>query len=304
MFRLDTLPAGPYALAISGHADSTALLRLMLDRRPDCPLHLVHLDHELRGEDSTADASFVADLARQFRVPLTSARLSQFQSGVTSLPANPSARYRAIRHMLFGQVVAAHGLSGVLLAHHADDQAETVLQRILRGSLAAGLGGMEFLTKIAGLRLYRPLLDVRKSEILDYLRQLGQTWREDASNTSADYQRNRIRQFLAANRQLVAPLLELRLAAESLRQWTRRQAIELPERFPTTLLAGLPAILAHESARRWLIRRGSPPEDLTPEVVARLILQAADGASPPRQHFPGRILVGRRHKCISALQPA
>ena len=297
----NSLPSAPYALAISGHADSTALLRMMLARRPDCGLHLVHLDHELRGADSTADADFVAGLAAQFQVPLTSARLSQLPTQGVELPANPSARYRALRHDLFRRVVATHNLSGVLLAHHADDQAETVLQRILRASSSAGLAGMSFLTDLPGLRLYRPLLGMRKSELLAFLRQVNQPWREDASNASGDYQRNRVRQFLGRHATHVVPLLELATAAGELRQWTREHAPDLPARFPVHKLAELPGILACESARRWLVGQGAPPEDLTPEVLSRLVNQASDAATSPRQHFPGGLLVGRKQEHISLI---
>ncbi|MGA2499218.1 MAG: tRNA lysidine(34) synthetase TilS [Tepidisphaeraceae bacterium] len=296
MHCLADLPSAPYALAISGHADSTALLRLMLLQRPDCRLHLVHLDHELRGPESTADADLIAGLAAQFQLPLSSTRLSQLETRVPELPANPSARYRALRHDLFRRVISAHNLAGVLLAHHADDQAETVLQRILRSSSATGLAGMNFLTALPGLRLYRPLLGTRKSELLAFLRHLGQPWREDVSNASDCYQRNRVRQFLAQRPELITPLLELAGVAGELREWTRDDAPDLPARFPTRRLAELPRILACESARRWLVGQGAPPEHLTPEVLGRLVNQATDAASPPRQHFPGALLVGRRQE--------
>lgn len=295
------LPSAAYALAISGHADSTALLRLMLALRPDCRLHLVHLDHELRGAASTADAGFVAELAAQFQLPLTSARLSEIESQMPVLPTNPSARYRALRHDLFRRAISTHKLAGVLLAHHADDQAETVLQRLLRASSTAGLAGMSPVTELPDLRLYRPLLDMRKSQLIAFLRQIKQPWREDASNASGDYQRNRVRQFLAQRPELVPRLLELADAAGGLRQWTREQAPDLPAQFRARTLAELPRLLACESARRWLVGQGAPPDELTPEVLGRLVDQAADAASPPRQHFPGALLVGRKQEHLSVI---
>jgi tRNA(Ile)-lysidine synthetase-like protein len=292
------LPAGAYALGISGHADSTALLRLALAARADCPLRLVHLDHELRGAESSADADFVSVLARQFGLPLTRARRSEIEREMSDLPSNPSARYRAVRHELFRRVTAGHGLAGVLLAHHADDQAETVLQRLLRGTSAPGLAGMSFLTEMPGLRLYRPLLRMRKPELCDYLRAIGQTWREDASNSSADYQRNRVRQLLDQSPELIEPLLELGENCRALRDWVRTNAPVLPEEFSLRALAGVPEILALESARRWLVGHGAPPEDLSPQVLARLVAMASDAAAPSRQHFPGGLLVRRRQKKI------
>ena len=94
---------------------------------------------------------------------------------MTSLPKNLSARYRAIRIELFRRVVAHENLLGVILAHQADDQAETIFLRLLRGSGPAGLAGMSPRRQISGLTMLRPLLNVRRSELREFLAARGQT---------------------------------------------------------------------------------------------------------------------------------
>src|SRR5512133_2495346 len=110
------IPAGGWAVGVSGGADSVALLSL-LRRRIDLSLQVVHLDHQTRGQASTDDAAFVEQLSRAWNLPATLARRSEIEAGLTELPANPSARYRALRLELFRRVVGRGGLQGVILAH-------------------------------------------------------------------------------------------------------------------------------------------------------------------------------------------
>ncbi|MDB5291311.1 MAG: tilS [Phycisphaerales bacterium] len=217
------------------------------------------------------------------------------------MPANPSARYRTARAALFRKVVAEHGLAGVILAHHADDQAETILHRLLRASGPMGLAGMEPRTDLGGLIVLRPLLGMPRVMVRGYLNEIAQDWREDASNAGDKYLRNRLRRLLAEEPDLTARVLKLGDACRNLRDWARSAAPQLPASFPTSSLAALPPTLATETARRWLIARGVPPAEITPHVTDRLIQMCADAASPARAHFPGRLLVGRRRGVIAAL---
>src|SRR5205823_4177907 len=98
----------------------------LLRPRGDLRLHVVHLDHETRGGQSAEDAQFVGDLAREWGLAVTVARRGEIESAMGALPRNRSARHRALRLELFRRVVSEHKLRGVILAHHADDQAETV----------------------------------------------------------------------------------------------------------------------------------------------------------------------------------
>jgi tRNA(Ile)-lysidine synthase len=296
---IDAVPAGPWAVAVSGGADSVALLRL-LRGRDDLSLHVVHLDHQTRGQASTDDARFVEELAGELQVPCTIVVRSEIEPEIPHLPQNLSARYRAIRIELYRRVVSQHRLQGVILAHHADDQVETVLQRLIRGSGPAGLRGMAGRTRIGSVLVLRPLLCVSRDALRDYLAQIGQSWREDASNQSPQYLRNRLRKWLAAEPDLRDALLELGAACGALGQWTMEKAPRLCDAFGPRELAGVPALLARESARRWLLSRGAPPGELSEASLERLIDMANDAASAPRQTFPGNVQVRRRQGRIES----
>jgi tRNA(Ile)-lysidine synthase len=295
-----SVPPGAWAVGVSGGADSVALLSL-LRRRADVSPHVVHLDHETRGAASTGDAEFVAGLAAAWGLPCTVARWRDVAAEVPAAIRNPSARFRAGRRALFRGVVEAHGLPGVVLAHHADDQAETVLLRLLRGSGPAGLGGMARRASLGGVVVLRPLLGVRRDALRDWLRRAGQPWREDESNASDKYLRNRVRRLLAPRDDLAAALLETADAARALAEWARRHAPRADgAALDLAALRDVPPLLARETAKRWLAARGVAGDALTAEVLDRLVTMAADAATAPRQHFPGGVLVRRRAGQLSA----
>lgn len=298
-----SVPAGAWAVGVSGGADSVALLSLLRRRAGpggDLSLHVAHLDHQTRGAASDADAAFVAGVAARLGFACTVARRDEVEARMPRpLPGNASARYRAARLALFREVAAAHRLDGVLLAHHADDQAETVLHRLLRGSGYAGLAGMEARAAVGGLVILRPLLGVGRAELRRHLREAGEAWREDESNASHDYLRNRLRRVLAAHPALTPRLLRLSQACRAARDWARGAAPVLGATFPAAELRELPPVLARESGARWLAARGAPPGDLAPAVIDRLLAMAADVATPPGQHFPGNVLVRRRGGVIA-----
>jgi tRNA(Ile)-lysidine synthetase-like protein len=295
------IPPGKWVVAVSGGADSVALL-LLLHSRPDLVLHVAHLNHQTRGPQSDADESFVADLARRLSLPCSIARRDEIEPAAEDLPSNRSARYRALRMIFFRQV--CRDSQGVILAHHADDQAETILLRLLRGSGPAGLAGMSPRRKIAGLLLLRPLLSVGRDPLRQFLQQSGQPWREDPSNSSDQYARNRARLWLLDRPQLVNPLLDLGSACAKLNQWIAATAPRLDQNFPALKLAELPRLLARHSARNWLCRQGSPPSSLTPRVLDRLLDMARDAATPARCEFPGNVRVQRRGGRIATRLPA
>ena len=294
MDAVASVPPGRWAVGVSGGADSVALLSL-LRGRPDLSLHVVHLDHETRGQASTADALFVAELSAKWGLACTVARWRDVEAEVAPDVKNPSARFRAGRRVLFRRVAAAHDLQGVVLAHHADDQAETVLLRLIERSGPMGLGGMAQRSVGGGIVVLRPLLRVRRDALREYLRSQSQSWREDESNASDEYLRNRLRRLLASRPELNASLLEVADASRSLADWVRTAAPwDTPPILDVGLLCDVPPLLARETARRWLAGRRVPRHELTTQVLDRLITMADDAASPPRQHFPGGVLVRRR----------
>ncbi|MGD0461235.1 MAG: tRNA lysidine(34) synthetase TilS [Tepidisphaeraceae bacterium] len=292
------VPPGRWAVAVSGGADSVALF-LLLHCRPNLFLHIVHLDHQTRGQASAGDARFVGDLAKQLDLPVTIARRDQIEPQMQSLPKNLSARFRALRIELFRRTVASENLLGVILGHQADDQAETIFLRLLRNSGPAGLSGMSARRRLGELTLLRPLLHIRRADLRSFLAARGQNWREDASNQSEHYARNRIRRFLESRPDLHEPLLAVGRACAEYSKWIGKAAPTLNERFPAIALAESPRVLARESARRWLTSQGVPPAKLTPAMLDRLRDLAADAATPAKQQFPADVRVHRRSGWIS-----
>jgi tRNA(Ile)-lysidine synthetase-like protein len=292
------IPPGRWAVAVSGGADSVALL-LLLHGRPEISPHVVHLDHQTRGQASSDDAGFVVALADRFALPATILRRDQIEPAMAHLPKNPSARYRAIRLEFFRRVVEREKLDGVILAHQADDQAETILLRLLRGSGPRGLAGMKDRRVIGGLTVLRPLLAVRRSELREFLARRAQDWREDESNKFEKYARNRVRRFLETRPELHEPILAVGRACAEYSRWISRTAPQLKEEFPAIVLAELPRMLGRESARHWLKFHDVPAAQLSIQVADRLRMMSIDAATPARQLFPGQIMICRRRGRIA-----
>jgi len=183
-------PGEPLLVGVSGGADSVALLSILVELgwRP----HVCHLNHQLRGADSDADAEFVGQLANQYSLPSTI-------EACTVSPDEDSAR-RA-RQEFFGRVAEGRGIKKLVLAHTADDQVETFLLRLLRGAGVPGLVGIWPERQLGTLRVIRPMLKVRRLEIMEYLAAKKLSYREDKSNADTRFTRNRIRHELL-------PLLE------------------------------------------------------------------------------------------------
>jgi tRNA(Ile)-lysidine synthase len=181
-------------VAVSGGADSVALLRLLvaINRSAYWQWKLVvgHVEHGIRGRESREDARWVRDLAKKLKLTFVEKRVHLArQTGKTcSEDVARQARLKALRDM-----VREKRCVGVVMAHHADDQAETVLMRMLRGCGLEGLAGMADGVLLADMWVYRPLLSVRRKVLREYLAEMGQAWREDATNATEAYLRNRVR---------------------------------------------------------------------------------------------------------------
>ena len=185
-------------VAVSGGPDSLTLLIALSSVSPELgmELHGAHLDHGLRGQDSEADARFVADTCQEIGVGLTTGR-ADVNALKTKLRMSTEAAAREARYEFLGRVAAEQGAEAVALGHTADDQAETVLMNIIRGSGLVGLRGMETVThrEIAGsgVLLVRPLLGLARHDTEAYCRELGLLPRRDKSNLDLDATRNRVR---------------------------------------------------------------------------------------------------------------
>jgi len=180
-------------VAVSGGADSVALLLLLaeLRKRLGIVLSVVHFNHKLRGKDSEADEKFAAKLAEKYGFVFHAGR-SDIAAKAKSRKANLEDTARRARYDFFARLVEDGRIDKVAVAHTADDQAETVLAHILRGTGLAGLGGIH---PTVG-HVVRPLLGVRRAELRAYLQAKKQTWREDATNRDTTRMRARIRKKL------------------------------------------------------------------------------------------------------------
>ena len=181
-------------VAVSGGADSVCLLHVLVELRERWNLELtvLHLDHQLRGEESRNDARFVAELARSLGLPMH-AEVVDIARFAAETGDNLEQAARRERRRIFGDLVSSGELDRVALGHTRSDQAETVLFRFLRGSGTAGLAGIRPVTSDG---FVRPLLAVDRTDVEQYLRERGIPWREDSSNTSLTFARNRIRHEL------------------------------------------------------------------------------------------------------------
>jgi len=182
------------AVAVSGGADSVCLLHVLVELRErwNLDLSVLHLDHQLRGEESQTDARFVAELARSLGVPLET-HVVDIARFATETGDNLEQAARRERRRIFGDLVRSGKLDRVALGHTRSDQAETVLFRFLRGSGTAGLAGIRPVTSDG---FVRPLLAVDRGDVEQYLREREIPWREDSSNASLAFARNRIRHEL------------------------------------------------------------------------------------------------------------
>ncbi len=191
------------AVAVSGGADSVALLRVLLDLRAELGvvLAVAHFNHELRGQESEADEAFVADLARQHELEFFGGH-GNVRHYASTQKLSAEAAGRELRYKWLLQLACEQRFDSVATAHNLDDQAETVLLKFLRGAGTRGLAGIypsietgsSVEPRVGGtVRIVRPLLCVARKDVEAYLTSLGQSWREDESNLDHRFARNRVR---------------------------------------------------------------------------------------------------------------
>ncbi len=195
---LAQLETAPGVVAVSGGPDSVALLRALLELRPAALLTVAHLNHRLRGADSDADEAFVAALHARFGAGL-GWRCQRLDVAALARERgdNLESVARQVRYDWLTDVARETGAHWVATGHTADDQAETVLHRLLRGTGLKGLCGIPARRALApGIEVVRPLLHATRAQVLAFLEALGQDFRRDASNADLRYTRNRIRHEL------------------------------------------------------------------------------------------------------------
>ena len=261
--RANIRPGDRICAAVSGGSDSVALL-LLLHQANALPrnglgvgLSAVHVHHGLRGEEADADLEFVVALCKRLEVPLHVHHASVPER--LAADANPSRAEtveeaaRILRYEVFTSLIRDGHADSVLTAHTLDDQAETVLMRLLRGAWTEGLGGIHPIVEVEPAKhstlgvsrsrhILRPLLAARRIDLEEYLRTQNQPWRTDSSNADHAFTRNRIRHQLLPILREYNPAIDQTLVnvAELARDDEARWQVELARILPQVLLPGKP----------------------------------------------------------------
>ena len=300
---------GTGLVAVSGGADSVALLRGLMALQPEFgwQLAVAHFDHRIRGDESAADAEWVRNLAAALQLP--------WRIGAAATPSNPSAmdeeHARRLRYAFLEQAARELDCPVIATAHTADDQAETVLHHLLRGTGIAGLRGIPLQRRAGSVSsrslIVRPMLGVTRDQVLTYLDGLKQDFRHDSTNVNPAMTRNWLRQTIFPElRQrwpyVVQSLCRLAEQAEELSSTLTQLAQELlatamiddseeAVRLDVSRLTGRPRHLVRQVFVELWQRRGWPLRDMGYEQWNRLAdLVTADGVA----QFPGAIEARRR----------
>jgi len=255
-------------VAVSGGSDSVALLRLLLPfcRAAKIKLVVLHLDHGLRGAASATDARFVARLAKRLGV---ACRMRSAERGARSAEPgtrSPEMAAREMRQKFFREAAQEERLDAIATGHTADDVAETLLLRLMRGSGATGLSGLRPCHTVAGVKFVRPLLASSHADLRAWLRRQGQRWQEDASNRDERIPRNRLRRTVlpwlerhwspSIRAMLAQSAAILREEDALLEEITNYEFVIRNSKF--VIKKNLPLALQRRAVRRWLIEAGYP----------------------------------------------
>ncbi len=305
------LPGSRVLIAVSGGADSVALLLLMQAASDPLNLHLeaAHLDHGLRPE-SVADAQFVQELCAQFKVPLVVerrdvGRLAKENKG------NLEEVAREERRAFLEMTAQRLDCDWIALGHHRDDQAETVLLRLLRGAGPGGLAGMH----VPSGRFVRPLLDFDRADLQAFLSARGVAWREDTTNRDLRLTRNRIRHELlpllqSFNPQIVPRLDDLsRLLADDEAYWEEvlqrllgesLQAESIGFSLPRKVLLDAAPALAGRLVRAVLAKARGDLRRIERQHVTKILMLARSDRPQAELHLPSGWVARRYERLLFA----
>lgn len=186
-FKRNSLDEAPVLVAFSGGPDSMALLHLLMEQKNGVKFALAHVDHRWRPE-SSEEARQISEMAKQYGLTLHLKVLDP-----ESLKGNLEAACRNERLKFFKALCAEHGYKAVLMGHHQDDQAETVLKRLFEGSSLMNLTAMPPSGEMDGLNIWRPLLKAKKRDLQEYLSKKGVTAFNDPTNYNEKFLRARMR---------------------------------------------------------------------------------------------------------------
>lgn len=268
------------AIAVSGGGDSMALAMMLLEWRRICgqkiEIHILTVDHGFRPE-AKQEVAFVAQSFAEENDVVCKSFTASWDEGLPQSAIMKQARQ--MRYALMQDYCHTHGITHLFLAHHRDDQTETFLIRLAKGSGIDGLAGMRDMQLYdkEGLYLVRPLLDISHEDLLNYCRAQDMTWAEDPTNENLSYTRNRLR----ASRGILAEegLSAVRLRRVAMRCGRARDALEY---FTRQALTKVMLEEKEESLTLDFFRCQDYPD----EIIVRLFLHAYDRLCPDKYYRP------------------
>jgi len=309
------LPAAKVLLAVSGGADSTALLYAMRALSSEnvfrAEMLCAHINHQLRGAEADSDEDFVIAQAARLKLAITTRQVDvRGYAGRNKLSIETAARELRIKNLL--EIARANNCKAIATAHQKNDNAETILQRLTRGTGFRGLGGI-WPMRVFGyeFKFVRPLLCVRRDEIIEYLEQRNLKWRQDHTNADCTYRRNYIRhRLLPALQQDCTGLLVEQLSelSESARRFYKLVCSRADEVWPKTadcagekvtldskMLLAQPQSVMVELIRRSLTAVGCGERDLTQRHYEGILQLAEQNVSGRKIELPSEFVVGAEY---------
>ena len=317
--------AGRILLAISGGADSIALLHIVValktQGRIEADLVCAHINHRLRGPASDADEKFVVEQASLLGLPVVT-RAIEVRAHARKHRLSLETAARQLRLARLAEIARRRECTWIGTGHQKNDNAETVLQRLLRGTGFRGLAGIWPLRRFDDVRLASPLLCATRAEVDRYLKRRALPWREDATNVDVAYTRNYIRHRLLPSLQkqaqgdLIEELSVLASSAKRLSNRVEREAEDAWSGFvesaageiviPAADLAALPELVAVELIRKAAATVAGGTRELTEPHYRAVLELARKNVSGKKAVLPNRLVVRHEAKRIvlSRSQPA
>lgn len=285
-----------WLLAVSGGLDSMVLLHF-LHRVGYRSLLVCHINHQLRGAESEADAALVRSVSEALGLECHTARVN-VSADAAARKCSIEYAARELRYRAFTEVGAERNLSDVVTAHHADDQVETVLINLFRGTGACGISGMEPVSeRLVGagrLRIFRPFLSLRRRELERYAKEHDVAYRQDQSNFEDFALRNRVRNTLIPwindvfARDVSSAVLRAAVLAARDEAWISGALGELPQKgsgLDVAALRGMPGAMRDRLLLQWLRENEIP--DCGFEEVSRLSGLLLSDRRPAKINLPG-----------------
>ena len=303
-------------LAVSGGADSVAmthgLVRLRRQGALDCNFVIGHINHCLRGAESDADEAFVDQLGRTLGLPVILQRVDINDYAVEHKLSIETAG-RVVRLQSLARMAEENGCEAIATAHHKDDLAETMVHRLMRGTGFRGLCGIWPKSEVFGAKFIRPMLGLRRAEIIQYTKDNSIQWREDASNRNINFTRNKIRHRLLPvledeSRSVVDQLAILSSETQRFQQVVKKQAQAIVGKaeyyqnrgqfeIKQDLLAELPPWVFYEVVREVLTALGAGLRNYSQQhfdAIARMVRQEKAKAD-----FPGQVEIAVDNDAVS-----